>query len=459
MRLLVPAALLAACLVPLGAGPSTAEAATCQGETATIVGTPGGTVSGTEARDVVVSNRATSIYTRGGDDLVCVTGDSSAQVGVETGAGDDEVQVLGRSPVSATLDVGEDTFVGGPLSDQVDGGSSDEDGVEYDLETDDITTGGGFDSVQIGECGDVTVDDHVDLGSGGGVLYLFGRRTGPEADLGGGPDGLGLLRLFCFNPGPWEVDNSDPTAGTATDTGGSTSGDVYRWHDFFSFDIGLDELTFRGSVRPERLFTYGALDVDLGAGADDLVVWGRLFRGAPSVRGGPGRDTVTFDAFGMASGVTVDLLAATASWADGAATSVRFSGFERHGAIAPAVRILGGPGADDLFGTSCDLIIRAGAGRDVVRALDPNRGSTRCPGSRRVLAGGDQRDQIIGSREAERIMSGAGPDVVLAGPGADQVQGDAGDDELNGGRGRDTVLGGAGRDVCREAETKGGCER
>ena len=95
LRTLAPAVLLAACLVPLGAGSSSAAPPTCRGETATIVGTPGGTVSGTEARDVVVSNRAASVKTLGGDDLVCVTGARSARVEVDTWVGDDEVHVLG----------------------------------------------------------------------------------------------------------------------------------------------------------------------------------------------------------------------------------------------------------------------------------------------------------------------------------------------------------------------------
>ena len=141
----------------------------------------------------------------------------------------------------------------------------------YDTEIDHISAGAGYDSVEVGACEETfIVADDVDLGSGGGALRLLGGGTHPDADLGGGPDGKGTLRLYCNGAGPWKVDNTDPAAATATDEDGS-SGDGYAWHDFLAFDLQLDGLTFRGSDRPEQLETYGALDVDLGGGADQLA--------------------------------------------------------------------------------------------------------------------------------------------------------------------------------------------
>ena len=79
----------AALLTPTGA--ATAAAETCQGQAATIVGTPGAEIVGTEGADVIVTNGAARVDARGGDDLVCGTG---------------------AAPVFATiLGAGADTFI------------------------------------------------------------------------------------------------------------------------------------------------------------------------------------------------------------------------------------------------------------------------------------------------------------------------------------------------------------
>ena len=66
-----------ALLSPLTAANAAGE--TCRGEAATIVGTPGNPallgsdgVTGTEGRDVVVTNGAAKVSTLGGDDVICV---------------------------------------------------------------------------------------------------------------------------------------------------------------------------------------------------------------------------------------------------------------------------------------------------------------------------------------------------------------------------------------------------
>ena len=90
---LTAAALLsAALLAPMGT--ATAAGETCQGQAATIVGTPGGQITGTEGADVIVTNGATRVDALGGDDLVCAT--------IEDG--------VGYNPVFAILGAGADTF-------------------------------------------------------------------------------------------------------------------------------------------------------------------------------------------------------------------------------------------------------------------------------------------------------------------------------------------------------------
>ncbi len=454
-RRVVPAVLLAACLVPLGGGSSSSAAAeTCQGETATIVGTPGGDVAGTEGRDVVVSNRASTIDTLGGDDLVCVTGDRGGRVSISTGPGDDDVRVLGRTAVAAGLGDGEDTFVGGPFGDYAYGGWSDDE-HEFDVEYDQIDAGGGYDHVTGGDCNNTFIADDLDLGPGGGEVLLLGHGTLPGADIDGGPEGRSSLRTACSQRGPWTVDNTDPDAGTAVGPDAAT----FRWSGFVTFGLGLDGLTFRGGELGESLQTYGAVDIDMGGGDDELVMRRSSIDEEAEARGGTGHDALTLVLTTYLSGdVVIDVRRGAATFND--APPVGFAGFERHGGTGDGVEVLGTSGADDLFGTSCDLTIRGGAGADVIRALDPLEGTELCPGrTQRVLMGGDAGDRLVGSRQTERMFGGTGADTAYAGPGADRVQGDGGNDVLNGGLGRDTVLGGAGRDVCREAETRRGCER
>ena len=52
----------------------TSEGEVCFGQVPTIFGTPGQEVIGTEGPDVVVTNGAYGARTKGGDDLLCITG-------------------------------------------------------------------------------------------------------------------------------------------------------------------------------------------------------------------------------------------------------------------------------------------------------------------------------------------------------------------------------------------------
>ena len=82
----------AALLTPMGT--ATAAGETCQGQAATIVGTPGAQIVGTEGADVIVTNGGTRVDALGGDDLVCAT--------IQDG--------VGYNPVFAILGAGADTF-------------------------------------------------------------------------------------------------------------------------------------------------------------------------------------------------------------------------------------------------------------------------------------------------------------------------------------------------------------
>ena len=163
MRLTLTGAALmgAALLVPMGT--ATAAAETCQALPATIVGTPGGQISGTEGADVIVTNGATRVDALGGDDRVCATG----------GGG-----------VVAILGAGADTFTdenGGShqvMAGTLDGADTETDVVRF-VKYGRVTTGEAgkpnADTIDLAEAGYVhwngvqTAPGSVNVGKGGGL--------------------------------------------------------------------------------------------------------------------------------------------------------------------------------------------------------------------------------------------------------------------------------------------------
>ncbi len=128
-----------------------AAAETCQGRTATVVGSPGRMeLRGTEGPDVIVTHGSASILALGGDDVICLTSPpgKKSSLRVYAGDGDDLVVNLrdGRASKALTeLGAGEDVYRGSRGKDVV---------VEpYDQTVDDgvegIRTG-----ARRGSCGD-----------------------------------------------------------------------------------------------------------------------------------------------------------------------------------------------------------------------------------------------------------------------------------------------------------------
>lgn len=113
------AALALALLVPTGGAGAAEE--TCQGRTATIVGTPDGRVVGTPNDDVIVTYGDVTVDAGDGDDLICVRPVVSGLViEIDAGAGDDSVVSEGAMNHSSTdLGPGRDAFVGGGGEDRV----------------------------------------------------------------------------------------------------------------------------------------------------------------------------------------------------------------------------------------------------------------------------------------------------------------------------------------------------
>lgn len=113
------AALVGLALLVPTAGASAAEEM-CQGETATIVGTPDGQLVGTPGDDVIVSYGDYTVDAGDGDDLICLRPVFALVQEVDAGAGDDSVVSEGETHHTDTdLGPGRDSFVGGGGEDRI----------------------------------------------------------------------------------------------------------------------------------------------------------------------------------------------------------------------------------------------------------------------------------------------------------------------------------------------------
>ena len=308
------AALLAATLV----APTTTYAAgeTCRGEVATLVGTPGARVLGTEGPDVVVTNGASYVGTLGGDDLVCVTG--GVEVVLAAGAGKDLVDATAPGPavLRVYLGSGDDTFEGSAADLTVWADDSPAPGQALDSSSDVVRVAevpGARTVVGTGQIGRPNAD--VIRLAGGGEVRWSGPMA-PGAELTGG---AGDNRLTASLPaGAVEVDLA---AGTAIGTGASGTEDL-RWSGFESYSFhdqaeAVTRLDVDGSRRDD------AVDLVLNPGTrismalatgDDVLTTSAVGDAGSSYRGGAGRDLIGVAAWGN---VDLDLGAGALSGVSG----------------------------------------------------------------------------------------------------------------------------------------------
>ena len=253
-------ALVVALTTPAASGVAAATA--CNGQTPTIEGTPGETLTGTAGDDVILTKGADRVDSGAGDDSICVTGKGTAVI--NAGPGDDFVGARAhRGKTFVSLGFGDDRFLGGPGADRV---WSQEASNQSSPDDDDvIITGEGNDYVISGSSAAAN-HDVVYLGPGNDALVTYGSTAG--ASLTGGPGANTLQPLFgSEDVGEWTIDN---TTGRA-DLDGTNR---LSWTSFQRFDLtGLQ----------------GQLTRYLGSAASEWVVAGRhLSRGAPRTwRAGP----------------------------------------------------------------------------------------------------------------------------------------------------------------------------
>lgn len=101
-----------------------------------------------------------------------------------------------------------------------------------------------------------------------------------------------------------------------------------------------------------------------------------------------------------------------------------------------------------------NLVIRAGAGNDVIRVDAGVTVNLRLYGDAGddTITGGGGHDRIFGGAGNDRINGGAGNDYIDGGDGNDTIQGGDGNDTVYGGRGNDLIYGNAGDDYLEGGE-------
>lgn len=411
------AVLVCVCLVPSTAAVAAGE--TCRGEAATVVGAGFQPLTGTEGRDVIVTNGVATVLAFGGDDLICVTGAGAPHV--DAGAGNDLVDATaGTATPYTVLGEGDDRYVGSALPDDVVAGSDETTDTGVDVIDTGVNAGTTPDEVTSGTRGQVNADRTT-----GGAMTLFwlGRPTAGSAAQAGGL-GSSFQILHPNDMSRLEIDTRAGTLaiGTGTDTEAALA-----LSGFTAFSVRSDRLlerfTFRGSDVAESvtLWNSGAQTrtrVALGRG-DDLLAVGRFGEGS-RLSGGFGVDRLVT---GSTKAVDLDLRAARlVSHAGVRRTSARAAGFERADVAAPRVALIGTQGPNEIDVDACRATVRGLGGRDRITAARPS-----VDGARIRCANG-RRFRLFGDAGNDKLVGGPGADLLVGGPGLDRAEGRTGRD-------------------------------
>jgi Ca2+-binding RTX toxin-like protein len=242
---------------------------------------------------------------------------------------------------------------------------------------------------------------------------------------------------------------------------------------------GADAVIVQGGPGPDVLAVTGSGamlnsddDVDVGASnVERIDLYGK--QGDDELSGGPGddtmggggdRDTITYGDSG--NGVTMDLGARTAQgegsdiFADRFEVAVGSPRDDRLTGSKAADELLGLDGNDVLNGLAGSDVLRGGSGADAVSYASSGGGVTLSLVTGKAagegldhvtgvedVTGSAFRDDIAGSSRPNRLLGGGGNDRIAGHEGSDYLGGGAGEDDLSPGAGVDTVDGGTGGDT------------
>ena len=417
MRTAPVAALLALLGAALTVPTAAAVGETCRGQVATIVGDPGGTVSGTDGDDVIVTNGARSIDAGAGNDTICVTATPDLRiVTLDAGEGGDVVDTTATGArTRSDLGSGADELYGGPGPDRVTAGTNGGVDGDHDL----VATGDGKDDVVSGQAALVDTDD-VDLGPGPGSLLVASETA--TGELRAEPGSPASITLSPSTRGHWVVDDRVDRATLDGET-------KVAWANLRVFRVnGLPRthLHYIGTGRRDRVQLEGDVaGVDLGAGADEVLL--ETADGiSRTFMGGRGRDLMEIHGSQFFADLRRGRLSAHLG-----RTDARITGFEDLWVSAARARLQGDAGPNRLTALSCTAEVRGGRGDDTLDSLGLSYGCAPPHGPLGIWQYG--------------------------GPGDDVLLGSSLPDHLYGGPGRDRADGRARQDLCR-AEARTNCE-
>ena len=322
----------------------------------------------------------------GGDDLLDGGTDADGMAG---GSGFDTVDYSARED-AITVTVGDDTYGNGD--------GNELDGSEYNQ--------GAHDNVAsdvervLGTSGDDSFTGYETLSQW--------EQAGDETFVGGGG-----ADQFDGKGGTDTVDYSDHAAGVEVDLAAGTGGN--------DADGAGDSL-----VRIERVVGSEHDDVLVGGSGADTFVPGA---GADAVTGDGALDTVSYEDHGGA-------VVATIGDQDGNSGNASDGTVGQRDTIGADIEILvGGSGADTLYGDITDNTLDGGAGED---ALHGGAGDD-------TIDGGAGNDELLGEAGEDTLLENLGHDTLDGGDDDDTLH--AHDAEYDHEQAGDTFIGGAGDDT------------
>ncbi len=196
-------------------------------------------------------------------------------------------------------------------------------------------------------------------------------------------------------------------------------------------------VTINGVATTYQRGVYNRVAVDLGAGDDTFNA--RSMQLSLDVLGGDGADEI----FGSLQPDSIDGGAGNDTVSAGAGNDYVF----------------GGDGNDVIYGDEGNDTLSSGAGKNTLvgGAGDDRLGGS---GGRESLDGGDGNDRLYGGGSSDtlnggggvdRLWGGDGDDSLIGGSSNDKLYGEAGNDRLNGGKGADLIDGGPGTDIWEDS--------
>ena len=372
--------------------------------------------------------------------------------GLEASNNGDTLTISGDTGGTLTGGSGDDILTGGSGDDTLIGNDGDD--ILRGGPGDDIAFGGlGNDSLNGGENNDqlfggagndffvgITGVDSIDGGSGNDTNSFQGIGTGVTAVIQ--DDGSGTVSYGNVNEtftdieqlvgtefdDDLSVDGSRPTSlfglggddlltgGTGNDTlVGNQGNDTLRGGAGNDTAFGSEGNDFlNGGSGNDSLFGQAGNDFFVGIGGTD------------SISGGDGIDTNSFQ--GIGSGVTATVQADNSGTASYGQIQETFTGIEN----------LTGSDFDDVLSVFTDrnTVLRGMGGNDILTSLAGNDSLFGGFGND-ILRSGAGNDTSLGNEGDDRLNGGSGDDILFGGEGDDFFVGITGTDQIDGGLGTD----------------------